>query len=411
MRYLVAVDDFFPDRPGGMGRVAWDIAQLMRDRGHQVSMVVSRAERRREPPQLSLHSGIRVLHYSRPALPPWHPLRAHRTVQAAGNATAQHFGREPWDVVHMHSPLTGAGVLDALRGHPRYVYTVHSPAVLEQRINWATQGFFGHLKLLFGLGALQGLERRVLRPCADIHTLSEYTRAKVEHFHRLGHRVSVVPYWRRSELQRRYTKREARQRLGWPVDGRLLFTVRKLGPRYGLDMAIRAIAPLARAGRCTFMIAGDGPLRPHLAALVQQLGAADGIRFSGALDEDQLSLAYQAADLFLLPTSALECFGLVVLEALAFGCPVLSTDAGAIPELMRSILPDFVVPVGDSATLRVKTEAFLDGTLRAPSPDALVAHVDRCFGRDMITARIASLLEGGDSMQERATEYTAPAVA
>jgi glycosyltransferase involved in cell wall biosynthesis len=394
MKYLVAVDNCFLDAPGGMGRVAWDIAVLMRDRGHDVGMVAARPRAGAEGPSLGAHHGMRIVHYSRPLLPAWHPLRARRAVQAARAATQQHFAGERWDVVHMHSPFTGAGVLAALGNQPRYVYTLHSPTVMEQEINWASQGRIGQLKMRLGRGALRRVERQVLQPCARIHTLSEFSRAKVEHFHGLGDRVRVVPYWRRPELQRHCSKLEARRRLGWPADEPLFLTVRKLGPRYGLDIAIRAIAPLAAAGRCAFVLAGDGPLREELRALVRSLGVGGRIRFAGRLDEAQLALAYQAADLFVLPTRALECFGLIIVEALAFGCPVLSTDAGAIPELMRDILPEFVVPAGDVAALRHKLERFLDGTLVAPPPAALEAHVDRCFDKHLIAAQLVSLLEG-----------------
>jgi glycosyltransferase involved in cell wall biosynthesis len=393
MKYLVAVDNCFLDAPGGMGRVAWDIAVLMRDRGHEVAMVASRPQTGAEAPSLSSHDGVRIVRYSRPRLPSWHPLRAHRAVHAARAATQRYFAGERWDVVHMHSPFTGAGVLDALGRRPRYVYTLHSPSVMEQEINWANQGAVGWLKMLLGKGALRRVERKVLRPCGRIHTLSEFSRRKVEDFHGLGERVQVVPYWRRPELRRQYSKREARRRLSWPLDEPLLLTVRKLGPRYGLDVAIRAVAPLAAAGRCALVIGGAGPLRGELEGLAGALHVGERVRFAGRLDEAQLALAYQAADLFLLPTVALECFGLIIVEALAFGCPVLSTDAGAIPELMRGILPDFVVPAGDEAALRAKIDAFLSGTLLAPPPDALVAHVDRLFGKQAVTAQLAALLE------------------
>ena len=401
MKYLVAVDNCFLDAPGGMGRVAWDIAELMRDRGHQVAMVAARPKPGAEPPRLSTEQGVRIARYSRPVLPAWHPLRGHRFAAAARAATRRYLANERWDVVHMHSPFTGAGVLDALGDQPRYVYTLHSPTVMEQQINWANQGAVGRLKMLVGLRALQRVERKVLQPCAEIHTLSEFSRGKVEQFHGLGARVQVVPYWRRPELKRRHSQGEARRLLGWPADERLLLTVRKLGPRYGLDVAIRAVAPLAAAGRCALVLAGDGPLRTELRELARSLQVGERVRFVGRLDEAQLALAYEAADLFVLPTRALECFGLIIIEALAFGCPVLSTDAGAIPEMMRDILPEFVVPAGDVQALREKIARFLSGALVAPPPDALLAHVDRHFGKEMVTARIASLLEGTGPQEDR----------
>jgi len=394
MKYLVAVDHCFLDVPGGMGRVAWDIALLMQERGHDVAMVVARPDAGTEAPTLRVDHGIRVVRYSRPVLPGWHPLRAHRTVQIAQAAALRHLGSEAWDLVHLHSPLTALGVLRAMGSGPRYLYTLHSPVVMEQEINWSTRGPVGQLKRLFGLRALQRLERQALEPCSRIHTLSAYSRSKVDYFHGLGHRVTIIPHWPRPGLRRQLSLPEARRRLRWPAHERILFTIRKLGPRYGLDVAIHAVAPLVREGRCVLVIGGEGPMRAELAQLVERLGVSDGIRFTGRLDESQLALAYQAADLFVLPTRALECFGLVVHEALAFGCPVVSTDAGALPELMRPILPEFIVPAGDADALRARLDLFLSGRLKAPPPEALVAHVDRLFSRNAVAPKMLALLEG-----------------
>ena len=179
-----------------------------------------------------------------------------------------------------------------------------------------------------------------------MHALSEYTKRQMGHFHGLADRVTVIPHWRRRDMTRRHSKAEARRMLGIAQDERYIFPVRGHGPRYGLDVAVRAIAPLAAAGRCRFCLAGDGPLRPSLEALSRELGVADRIQFPGRLDDEALTLWYEAADLFLLPTTALECFGLITLEAFAFGCPVLSTDACALPGTRARTMPEFPVPAG-----------------------------------------------------------------
>ncbi len=91
------------------------------------------------------------------------------------------------------------------------------------------------MKMLLGLRRLRRLEGGLTHACCRIHTLSEFTRRWVEHFHGLSHRVKVIPYWRRDELVRTMSKTEARKRLGWPQDEKILFTIRHHGPRYGID--------------------------------------------------------------------------------------------------------------------------------------------------------------------------------
>jgi glycosyltransferase involved in cell wall biosynthesis len=394
MKYLVAADMFFPDRPGGMGRVAWDIALLMRDRGHQVAFVTPDEFARPGTPPLAQQDGMQVLRYRRPRLSAFHPRRHHAAVRAAAEQARAAFGDQRWDVVHMHTPFTGEGVQRALGRGPRYIYTMHSPAVLEQRINWGTQGLSGRMKLLLGQGALRRHERRVLSECESIHTLSCFTRDRIEEFYGLGDRVRVIPHWRRPGMQRRCTKSQARRELGWPDDGPLFFTVRIHGPRYGIDDAIRAAAPLLAPRNARFAIGGDGPLTPAFKRLADELGCAERVRFTGRLSDEALALAYQAADLFVLPTRALECFGLITIEALSYGCPVLSTDAAAIPETMNLILPDFVVPAGDVQALRARMDDFLSGRLVAPPEEALVRFVAERFDAAVVTPQILALLEG-----------------
>ena len=73
---------------------------------------------------------------------------------------------------------------------------------------------------------------------------------------------------------------------------------------------------------------------------------------------------------------------------------MLASDAGAIPEVLEPILPEFIVPAGSAAALRAKAEAFLDGELVAPSAEALVEHVHTRFDRSVIAPQLLELLEG-----------------
>jgi glycosyltransferase involved in cell wall biosynthesis len=270
--------------------------------------------------------------------------------------------------------------------------TVHSPLIMEQRINWRSQGPSGWLKLVLGQGSLKKLERTLLARCNSIHALSKFTRTMLDRLYAVGDRVTVIPHWRRAELQRTHTKAQARKLLGWPENVPVFFTVRHHGRRNGIDIGIRALAPLAAAGECCFMVGGDGRFRAKYEALARSLGAREAIRFLGRMSEHDLNLAYQAADLFLLPTRALECFGLIMLEAFAFGCPVLSSDAGAIPETMEPILPEFITPAGNVRVLRSKAKAFLEGRLTSPGPEALVEYTRRCFDASVIVPSLLGLL-------------------
>ncbi len=393
LRYLVAADSCFQDLPGGFQRVAWDIATVMRDRGHAVAMVCFDERNAVDVPASTVHEGIEVHRCARPRLPAWSPRRMGAAIAALSETVTRTLARDRWDVVHVHSHVAGAGAVRALGPSPPYVFTLHSPIVAENRINWRHQGVPGRLKLLLGVPLLRRLERALLRGATGIHALSAFTRDEVQREHGIGDRVEVIPHWRRDDFRRLHDRADARRRLGWPEREKILFTVRRLGPRYGIDLAVEAIAPLAAERRCVFYVAGDGELREHLERRIEESGTGGRVRLLGRVSEDVLRLAYEASDLFVLPTLSLECFGLITLEALSFGCPVVCTDVAAIPEMVRPLLPEFVVPAGDVPALRAKISAFLDGRLVPASPDAIERHLEARYGREVVVPKLLSLIE------------------
>lgn len=397
MNYLVVAESCFLDRPGGAHRVAWDVAKVMRDRGHAVTLLCYRSGPAPAGPETL--EGIDVVRFAKTELPAWHPRRLSAIIDAAGAACRQWLGGRRFDVVHVHTPLVGLGVAGALGDGPRYVYTVHSPVVLEQEIVWKAQGWPGRLKLLLGRGLLASVERRMLARAHRIQTLSEFTRRQLDQSYGVGSRITVVPHWY-ARINSGISKADARRELGWPAEAKIFFTVRAMGPRYGLDVALKALAPLLKEHDAYFFLGGDGPWRGRLEALGKGLDsggpAGPRIRFMGRISDRELELAYAAADLFILPTLALECFGLITLEAFAFGCPVLATDAGAIPETMQPILPELIVPAGDELALRAAARKFLQGGFRLPEGRALIDYAAGRYGAAAVIPQICALLEAPD---------------
>ena len=119
----------------------------------------------------------------------------------------------------------------------------------------------------------------------------------------------------------------------------------------------------------------------------------DNTRLHHIVSDEILKLCYEASDLLLLPTSALECFGLPILESLSYGLPVISTDAAAIPELMKPILPNCIVEAGNVEALRQKVKEYLDCQLELPSSENLFNYVKQNYDSKVIIPRIISFLE------------------
>lgn len=390
MEYLCVVENFFGDIPGGAGRVAWDIAKAMRDQGYSVTLLCYQSGDR--PLGIAEHEGVRLVRFKKEVMPSWHPGRLNAIIDSTAQGCREWLGDRKWDVVHVHSALMGLGVVAAFGKAPKYVFTVHSPLVLEQEIHWRHQGLAGRLKLLFGRAALARAERQMLQAASEIHTLSEFTRQKIDASYGVGKRVTVIPHWYEHSTATP-DKVSARAALGWPAEATIFFTVRGLSPRYGVDVAIRALAPLVQKQDCHFYVGGSGPLRQTLEALATELDAAGHIHFLGRLSDADLELAYAAADVFILPTLALECFGLITIEALSLGCPVIASDVAAIPEVMQPILPECVVPAGDVAALREKARQVMAHEINLPDRNSLIEYARLHYSRAVIVPRFVALFE------------------
>jgi glycosyltransferase involved in cell wall biosynthesis len=178
--------------------------------------------------------------------------------------------------------------------------------------------------------------------CARVVVLSEFMKQRVLAVHGIpGDRVHVIPG--AVDVGRFKPAADAagiRRELGLPADRTILLTVRNLVPRMGLDPFVRAVAMVrdTRPGILA-LIGGEGPLRGELDRLIQQHGVKDRVRLLGFIPEDELPKYYQAADLVVMPTAELEGFGLVTVEALACGTPVVGTPVGATPEILRNLDP------------------------------------------------------------------------
>lgn len=162
---------------------------------------------------------------------------------------------------------------------------------------------------------------------------------------------------------------EARSRLGIPEDAWVAVTVRRLLPRTGVDVLLRAWPTVLEAQpRAMLAVAGDGADRVALHAEVNRLGLESSVRFLGRVDEAALVDCYQAADVSVVPSAALEGFGLVVLESLACGIPVIATDAGGLGDFPARLDPSTVVSARDPVALGRRLGSAAAGS--SPLPDS-----------------------------------------
>jgi glycosyltransferase involved in cell wall biosynthesis len=138
-----------------------------------------------------------------------------------------------------------------------------------------------------------------------------------------------------------------RRDLGLDDDELLLFCLSRIGPEKRIDVVVRAFASLRRQGcRARLVIGGQGSELPSLKVLAQELGVGDEVVFAGQLGPEKVDY-YAACDIFVFH-SMFETFGQVLAEAMMCGKPIVTSRAGAIPEVVDDGVTGLLVEPEDA---------------------------------------------------------------
>jgi glycosyltransferase involved in cell wall biosynthesis len=245
------------------------------------------------------------------------------------------------------------GVLLARRAPAPYVCSVKGVIAEElQHERGAVRGL---------LWSLSRLERLNARRAPLVLTTSAYSRRKIAELYGVPPaRVRVVP----EGIDLARWRRHLDQPGGPPREGRTILCVARQYPRKHVADLLRAFASLAPAfPDARLIIVGDGPEHPRLRALHAELGLGPSAALLGALPDDEVLAWYRRAGIFCLP-SVQEGFGIVFLEAMAAGLPIVATSAAAVPEVVPQGRAGALVPPGDPPALADALAALLDSPAR-----------------------------------------------
>jgi D-inositol-3-phosphate glycosyltransferase len=183
------------------------------------------------------------------------------------------------------------------------------------------------------------IEKNIVKSCHRIvaPTENERERLMIEYGAPSG-KIGVVPCGVNLNLFHPVEKMTARKGLGFHADETILLYVGRFEPLKGLSRLLEAMALLRNHPRLRLLIIGgdgdDSSESRHLRQIALKLGVDDKIVFAGSIAQAHLPAFYGAADALVIP-SYYESFGLVGLEALACGRPVISAPVGAMVTLLR----------------------------------------------------------------------------
>ena len=351
MKILHVYKDYYPI-PGGIENHVRILAEMQVARGNEVSVLVTNPG---NESGLEVINGVRVYRASRIA-----------TVASTPLSLTMPFilRRLHPDISHLHFPYPIGEVSQLLFGLAPYVVTYHSDVVKQQTL----------------LRVYNPLLRRVLAGAARIMPTSAAYIPTSPYLAHLADRCTVVP------LSVDVEQFQHAEPIFPPAKVPTLIFMGRHRHYKGVDTMIRAMPDLP----ARFLIAGSGPLRREWEALTQSLNLQDKIEFVGFIPDDDLAGFYASGDIFVLPAnSRAEAFGIVSMEAMAAGLPVITTEVGSgTSYVVQDGQTGLVVPPGDPSALAAAAQTLIEdpellermgmaGRLRAQSEFTPKKLVDR----------------------------------
>lgn len=310
---------------GGSGVVATELGIELAQRGHEVHFITYAMPFR-------LSSFVENVYYHEVEIPSYplfdHPPYSLALTVAMHNTAMQH----GLDLIHAHYAVphaTSAWMAKEMVGRDNFcvVTTLHGTDIT----------------LVGQDPSYQSITQFSIQRSDGITAVSEYLRREtVEHFDISPNRIEVIPNFVDLALYKRDAHPCHRSRLSESGES-IIMHISNFRAVKRVDDAVRVFARVARQIPARLVLVGDGPERGRVQQTAEEEGVAGRVTFLGK--QESVAEILACADLFLLP-SASESFGLVALEALSCGVPVVATKVGGVPEVVPHGEAGFLAPVG-----------------------------------------------------------------
>jgi D-inositol-3-phosphate glycosyltransferase len=222
-------------------------------------------------------------------------------------------------------------------------------------------------------------EKETIEDCRKIIVATDKEKQDITfYYHALPQKISVVPCGVNTGLFRPYGKTQSRKMLGL-TDNKILLFVGRIDPLKGIDQLLKAVQLMKdRDDLRLIIVGGDSGSRTEvekLQKLAEELDISDRVTFQGIVKQDMLPYFYSAADVCVVP-SYYESFGLVPLESLACGTPVVAANVAELKNIIKQGETGYIVPDNSPEKLAAAVSMVLNNKpQKLESPAAIRASV------------------------------------
>lgn len=342
---------------GGMSVYIIELAAELEKLGHRIDIFTLRRRRHLEP-TIAMGERTRLVHIDIGDIDDLSKPEIFARLETF-YSRLDHFRREErlgYDLVHSHYWISGqVGEWVQARWRVPHLVTFHSLGMIKKQVLNAHQE--PDLRIEVEKNLARSSDSIIVPTRRELENMAAYYGTP-------RNKMTLIPCGVNLDRFKPYVKDEARQHLKLPEDADLLLYVGRFTSEKGLDRILSAIPLIDPEFRPHLVIiGGDGDgdrATVECRELSQRLGIGDQVTFAGRIPQQILPMYYSAADLMVFP-SLYESFGLVALESLACGTPVVSTPVGALEHVI----------------LQGKTGE----VVKDPGPQALAQGINRVLSR------------------------------
>ena len=332
---------------GGMSVYILGLAKELGRRGCRIDIYTRRHDDI-HPPVIELAENVRLIHLTVEDDDHLDKLALYPRMGDYADALDNFKSKEEtaYDVIHSHYWLSGlAGErLRELWGIP-HVAMFHTLGAVKNTLSVGEKEPDDRI-----VG-----EKAIIHSCQKIVVPTYREKEDVIQYYGVDpHAIVVIPCGVDQKLFTPVDKNKARNKIGFTIDEKVLLYVGRVEPLKGLERIVSAITHLKNKMVIKFLIVGgDDPHHnemKHLIKVIKDKEVTEEIVFVGRIDQEELPLYYSAADA-LVVASFYESFGLVALEALSCGIPVVSTAVGGMPHVITENKNGIIVDDGTTESL------------------------------------------------------------
>lgn len=368
--------------PGGLNRYFADYLKAMNEYGHQVKgLMTACGERTTAPAYLEdvVQDPVTLGTLSR--------TRAFRQAFAAEMRS-----KRP-DIYNPHFALYASLITKNLVPHCVPIVThFHGPWAQESMVE--DKGV--KLGQLLRYQVKKNVELLSYRRSDQFIVLSRYFRDILSNVYGMDEeRIHMIPGAVDTNRFRPATDRgQVRRTLGLQEEQTVLFCARRLVQRMGIDHLIRAMVRVKQqVPDAVLYIAGSGAMGKQLEQLVIELELRGTVHFLGRVSNEDLVRWYQAADFSVVPTITLEGFGLVTVEAMACGTPVIGTPYGGTKEILERLSPELLFADNSPEAMAEKLCSVMHGQTPVPSREQCLDYVLRNYTWERVATAVTRVFE------------------